>query len=97
MSLCENNVCDTDSCEQPSVLSGEILPFCLSVRMMDLIEKNLRLAPASRNFRADHIVCEVSYDMEVSADPLFWRFVSVVAPAMNEHGFSCSKQFSYYR
>lgn len=69
----------------------------LSVRMMDLIEKNLRLAPASRNFRADHIVCEVSYDMEVSADPLFWRFVSVVAPAMNEHGFSCSKQFSYYR
>ncbi len=69
----------------------------LSFRMMDLMEKNLSLLPGYQNVRFDHLICEMECRISFAAEPLFWRFVVVSAPAMKEHEFMTEKHFSYYR
>lgn len=68
-----------------------------SVRMMDLIEKNLRLAPDSQNFRIDHMICDLAFETEFSAEPLFWRWIAVSSPLLPEQNFWSRQEFSYYR
>lgn len=68
----------------------------LSYRMMDVMEKNIRLAPAYANCRMDHILCEIRYEIDYTAAPLFSRISVLGQAGIGELEYRTEKEFAYY-
>lgn len=68
----------------------------LAYRMMDVVEQNIRLLPAYRNCRMDHMLCKIEYRMDYSAAPLFSDFSTLQNHSFSGFHFQNKKSFSYY-
>lgn len=68
----------------------------MACRMMDIMEQNLHLVPDYRNCRMDHMLCQISYDITYTAEPLFWNFVTLEKAEFTKLQFQNHQGFSYY-
>lgn len=67
----------------------------LAYRMMNVMEQNIRLIPAYRYCRIDHMICQMDYEMEYAAVPLFWQFSLLGKSGSWGLRFQNHKSFAY--
>lgn len=68
----------------------------LAFRMMDIMEQNVRFLYDQKNFRMDHVIGRMSYDVTYQVSPLFYRLSVLGDGHLGEVNMSSSSQFSYY-
>lgn len=67
----------------------------LAYRMMDVMEQNIRLVPAYRNCRMDHMLCRIDYEAVYTAEPLFSKLSVLGKPEFSYFQLKNNKSFSY--
>lgn len=68
----------------------------LAYRMMDVMEQNIRLTPAYANCRMDHMLCEIRYCIDYTAEPLFSKISTLGSFGSGGLVFENEKEFAYY-
>ena len=69
----------------------------LAYRMMDIIELNIRKMSKNSAFRMDYVLCEMSYELEYEATPLFSELSIIGHNKIPKIRFSRTEEFSYLR
>jgi hypothetical protein len=68
----------------------------LAYRMMDLMEKRIQMAEGTTNFRADHMLTQMTYVCTYRGTPLFSELAIIGHLSVKQYLFSSKKKLEYH-